>query len=213
MYWLDFAIIYFALGAPFGVLRITAKRKATPFAYLRMTSGYLLWPLVAIRNVARFLAEARTSVRASTLNASTSHNASERQVNQDIDSLRTELERALFPNARAFPESESRSRDIYAFREVFYRYTGLAQSIAEFRMQIAEWSDSNSTFDIRHSTLVRSACIARRDRQKLNVHFTTARKDFVEALGEGNITEIDRTVEALAQCIGDKTLISAIYSR
>lgn len=213
MYWLDFAIIYFALGAPFGVLRITTKREITPFSFFRMASGYVLWPLVAIRNVARFLAEARTSVRASTLNASTSHNASERQVHQDIDSLRTELEKALFANDDAFPDSANTRHDLYTFREVFYRYTGLAQAIAEFRMQNAESDRFHSSFVIHNSSLARSACISRRDRQKLNVHFTTARKDFVETLGEGNIKEIDRTVEALAQCTGDNALISAIYSR
>lgn len=198
MYWLDVAIIYFALGAPFGVLRITTKREITPFSFFRMASGYVLWPLVAIRNVARFVT-AKPALQVAQTN--------------DLDAIRVELEKTLFANARAFAESESTPRDIYAFREVFYRYTGLAQAISEFRMQNAESNRFHSSFIIHNSSLVRSACIARRDRQKLNVHFRTARKDFVETLGEGNITEIDRTVEALAQCTGDNTLINAIYSR
>ena len=198
MYWLDFAIIYFALGAPFGVLRITKKREITPFSFFRMASGYVLWPLVAIRNVARFF---------------TAKPALQVARPDDLDAIRVELEKTLFAKARAFAECESTPRDIYAFREVFYRYTGLAQSISEFRMQNTESNRIHSSFIIHSSSLVRAACIARRDRQKLNVHFRTARKDFVETLCEGNIAEIDRTVEALAQCTGDNALINAIYSR
>ena len=198
MYWLDLAIIYFALGAPFGVLRVTAKREITAFAYLRMTSGYLLWPLVAVRNVARFF--------------TTKPVAQVEQTNK-FDAIRTELEQALFASGNTFSESPATRRDLYNFREVFYRYTGLAAAIAEFRMQNAESDRFHSSFIIHHSSFVRSACIRRRDRQKLDMQFRAARQDFAEMLGATTTTKIDRTVEALAECTGDSALINAIYSR
>jgi len=189
MYWFDVAIIYFALGAPFGVLRITAKREFTPFAYLRMTSGYLLWPLVAIRNVARFLAEARTSVRASTPNASTTHNASERRERHDLDAIRTELEQALF--------ADGNSNDLYNFREVFYRYTGLAAAVnAQRTVQNSQSNGFNSPFSIQHSPLIRSACIARRDRRILESQLTQARREFNDLLASH--PESDKLKDALS---------------
>lgn len=184
MYWLDLAIIYFALGAPFGVLRVTAKRRPTPFAYLRMASGYLLWPLVAIRNVARFLAEARTSVRASRPNASTTQNVSELQARQELDAIRTELEKALFGDAGALTDSADTRRDLYNFREVFYRYTGLAEAVSAQRtMHNAQSDGFNSSLITHSSSLTRSACIARRDRQKLEFQLAQARGDLLDVIG------------------------------
>lgn len=156
MYWLDVAIIYFALGAPFGVLRITAKHATTPFAYLRMTSGYLLWPLVAIRNVARFVL--------------TKPAAQE----DELGAIRTELEKTLFASAAA--------GELYAFREAFYRYAGLATANAEFRTQNPETGGFPSYLIPYPSSLIRSACVSRRDRAKLVSQLKIARLDLADAL-------------------------------
>lgn len=190
MYWLDFAIIYFAFGAPFGVFQITAKRELTLPAFFRITSGYVLWPVTAIQSTARFLFTKPAARLAQT---------------NELDAIRAGLEKALFANAAP--------NDLYAVREVFYRYTGLAAASAEFQMRNAESGDFPSSLIPRPSSLIRSACIARRDRQKLDVQFRAARKDLVEMLRATYHAEIDRTVEALAQCTGDHALINAIHSR
>lgn len=174
MYWLDFAIIYFALGAPFGVLRITAKREITPFAYLRMTSGYLLWPLVAIRNVARFF--------------TTKPVAKVEQVDE-LDAIGAEIEKALFAKTDALTNSAATRRDLYSFREVFYRYTGLAAAVnAQRTVQHAQSSSFPSSLIPHHSSLIRSACLRRRDRQKLEAQLTQARSELHNLLSSSNIT-------------------------
>lgn len=188
MYWLDIAIIYFALGAPFGVLRITAKRAITPFAYLRMASGYLLWPLVAIRNVARFVFTKPAAQK------------------DKLDTVRTELEKNLF--AHADPT------DLYAFREAFYRYAGLAEAVnAQRTVQNAQSSGFHSPFTIHHSPLTRAACIARRDRLKLKAQLDAARIDFVEEITSKKTNEGGQSGVALAEYFADSVLIDLFHSR
>ncbi|MFN0140138.1 MAG: hypothetical protein ACKVQW_08640 [Pyrinomonadaceae bacterium] len=187
MYWLDVAIIYFALGAPFGVLRITAKRATTPFAYLRMASGYLLWPLVAIRNLARFVLTQPAAQK------------------DELDSIRAGLEKTLFANADA--------DKLYAFREAFYRYAGLAAANAEFRMQDGESRGFPSYLIPYPSSLIRSACISRRDRRKLALQFETARLDILEMITSTRTSKVAQSGLALAEYFADSVLTDLFHSR
>ncbi len=192
MYWLDLAIIYFALGAPFGVLRITAKREITAFAYLRMTSGYLLWPLVAIRNVARFF---------------TTKPVAQVEQTNELDAIRTELEQALFANGNAFSESAAMRRDLHNFREVFYRYTGLAAAAnAERTVQNAQSSGFPSSLIPHHSSLSRSACLRRRDRQKLEAQLTQARSELIDTLMSDKLLP---ALDQLATKLNDNALLES----
>lgn len=167
--WLDFAIVYFALGAPFGVLRITAKRNVSAFAFVRSVSGFLLWPIVALRNGARFLAEARTSVRAS----ATSQDLSERN---DLELQRIEIEAALFPEG-AFSASAAKRDELYAFREAFFRYHGLKEASAQLTTHSAQALGLHSPFTTHNSPSTRAACLSRRDRLKLEAQLASARRD------------------------------------
>lgn len=192
MYWLDLAIIYFALGAPFGVLRITAKREITAFAYLRMTSGYLLWPLVAIRNVARFF---------------TTKPVAQVEQTNELDAIRTELEQALFANGNAFSESAAMRRDLHNFREVFYRYTGVAAAAnAERTVQNAQSSGFPSSLIPHHSSLSRSACLRRRDRQKLEAQLTQARSELIDTLMSDKLLP---ALDQLATKLNDNALLES----
>ena len=190
MYWLDLAIIYFALGAPFGVLRITAKREITSFAYLRMTSGYLLWPLVAIRNVARFF--------------TTKPVAQVTQTNE-LDAIRTELEKVLFANGNAFSESTATRRDLYNFREVFHRYTGLAEAANAQRTLHNAQSKTHLLSLIPHpSPLIRAACLARRDRQKLKAQLTQVRSELIDLFSSHKSIP---ALDSLASHLNDNALL------
>lgn len=185
MHWLDFAIIYFALGAPFGVLRVNAKRMATPFTFVRSVAGYLLWPLVATRNVARFFIAKPVAQK------------------DELDAIRTELEKALFANSNA--------KDLYNFREVFFRYTGLAEAASEITQPLNNSALLNVARNTNHN--LRDACLSRRDRQKFNYQFVSARQDFVEIITTIKNINIDEITFKLATYLNDENLASAIHSR
>ena len=193
MYWLDLAIIYFAFGAPFGVLRITAKREITPFAFFRMTSGYLLWPLVAVRNVARFF---------------TTKPVAQVEQTNELDAIRTELEQALFASGNTFSESAATRRDLYTFREVFYRYSGLAAAANGLNSPFTIHNSpiSNSPFTIHHSSFVRSTCLRRRDRQKLEAQLTQARSELIDTLMSDKLLP---ALDQLATKLNDNALLES----
>lgn len=185
MYWLDLAIIYFAFGAPFGVFQITSKRKVTLAGSFRIALGYVLWPLIAIQGTARFFLTKPAAQ------------------SDEVETIRTELEKAIFANAS--------STELFAFREVFYRYTGLARAARETPQPL----NSSALLNVAGNTneTLRNACISRRDRQKLAVQLVTARKDLLEMITS---TKTDRSAQvgvALANHFADRALIDFIHSR
>lgn len=185
MHWLDYAIIYFAFGAPFGVFQATAKREVTVITAFKVASSYLLWPLVAIRDVTRFFL-ARPVIQ-----------------KNELETLRVELEKLAVANAN--------SRELYAFREAFYRYAGLAQAANEIPKPLNNLAILNVARNKNHN--LREACLFRRDRHKLNVQLANARQDFVEIIAAVNITQVNEVAFKLANYFDDTPLSSIIHSR
>ena len=185
MYWLDLAIIYFAFGAPFGVFQITAKREVTLAGSFRIALGYVLWPLIAIQGTARFL-----------LTKPAAHK-------DELETIRTELEKAIIGNAS--------STKLFAFREVFYRYTSLARAARETPQQL----NSSALFNVAGNTnqTLRNACISRRDKQKLAIQLVTARTDLVEMITSAKTDRSAQIGVALANHLADSALIDFIHSR
>ena len=182
MYWLDLAIIYFAFGAPFGVFQITAKREITLSSFFRIASGYLLWPLLAIQSVAQFVFTKPTEHK------------------DELESIRIEFEKITLANVTA--------NELYAFREVFYRYTGLAQTADETPHPLNNAPLLNIANHAHRN--VRNACLVRTDRQKLNIQLSIARQDFAEMTISTKTKSIGW---ALANYFEDKALADSIHSR
>jgi len=97
----DFAIIYLAFGAPFGVYRAYSSKET----WYGVSLAIIAWPIIAV------LLAMSTARRNST------------SIQAELQAVRTELETRLL--ADSSPES------IFEFREVFDRYTGLTLAARE----------------------------------------------------------------------------------
>jgi hypothetical protein len=154
-------------------------------AFVRITSGYVLWPLLAIQSFARFLF-AKPAVQKG-----------------ELESIRSELEKALFATAD--------TNALYAFREAFYRYTGLAQAESETREPL----NNSALLNVARNTNrnLRAACISRRDKQKLEVQLRKARQDIFAMMTATNNREIRPVTLSLADYLQDASLANALHSR
>jgi hypothetical protein len=156
---LDVLIIYLACGAPFGMYQMMARRpvstrNAAAFAALHLA----LWPFFATSALLNRIGNAEASTQ--------------RLFDERIDRIRAEMESIAFSNS---PVSS-----VFEFREVFYRYAGLTDAAKSAsdpvrHTSIAELNRSGSSE-------VAAACIARRNREKLQLHQTESRIDFVDAI-------------------------------
>lgn len=188
MYWLDFAIVYLALGAPFGVFKITEKREMSVSALLAVASSYFLWPFFALHGFVAFVFSKPTAQK------------------DELESIRVELEKAVM--------SRGGINELFAFREVFYRYTGLAQASNDAPLAL-KTNDLLMLAQNENRNLW-EACAFRRDRQKLSAHLDRARVEFLNTLSlsatksNGHLNEM---ADALAQYLADTDLADAIHSR
>ncbi|MFN0279845.1 MAG: hypothetical protein ACKVRN_14800 [Pyrinomonadaceae bacterium] len=98
---------------------------------------------------------------------------------------------------------------VYEFREVFDCYTGLTMS--------SNGNRSVNSFDAlfriakHENRTLATACLDRRNRQRLSFHQTRARKDFIDLLGtvprlQPNSNEIINLCLHLADLLNDKIL-------
>lgn len=155
MTWIEFLIIYLACGSPFGVYQITqAEKPISASNILALLAVFLTWPILAVR----FLVERFVSGEEPDTSASL------------IERARAAIEDAAFPAGT--------TDSLFEFRDVFYRYTGLARAVS------ADVAAPRDLFDVSgHSNAdIAAKCLARRNREKLAFHHTQARNEFVDLI-------------------------------
>ena len=155
---LNLIIIYMACGSPFGMYRIANVRRL-PLPRFAATIGahFILWPVFAAAILRRSLSEA---------------SAAKTDLEREIAALRSEIE------AIAFAGSVTVS--VFAFREVFTRYTGLTMALnngaaAKVPPELLEIAKG------AHPELAR-ACLDRRNRGRLLFHQKRAQIEFAEMI-------------------------------
>lgn len=181
----DLLIIYFACGAPFVVYQFTAHHKArNAKAILKIIWHICLWPVYAVLllNARLFAKDGRDE---------TVHD-------RHIKYLRSEIEQLAFANGSA--------ASIFDFREIFNRYVGLSEA--------ANTVSTNVTDDFFEIAMVEnkplaSACVARRNREKLAFHQTSARNDFVDLISDLTIdhSELLQLAIHLAAQVNDQVAV------
>ena len=172
----DLIIIYLACGSPLGVYYFTRpdSHRSLASAAWAMIS-FLIWPISAIVVLRGRMAALRPSAEAI--------------LDRNIGELRTAIENVAFPKAGATP--------VFEFRDVFGRFTGLAREL----MHETDNSNSNSNeiFAVsgHENARLGSACLGRRNRERLRFHLMRARNEFVETVSNlfSDETKATRLIE------------------
>lgn len=160
------AIIYFACGFPVAMYLVIRRRPT--FAKLIVWS--LFWPVFAVLLIFRLVKptpEMRENAR-----------------RLRIERIAAEIEREAFGGGSM--------AEVFDFREVFYRYAGLANAAATASPEVTDLHDR---------------CIARNNRKKLAAHAAAARDEFTEAVASlaanGRFGAVRPAIE-LARLVGDE---------
>jgi len=162
----DIIIIYLACGAPFGVYQVTKDRPLrSDIHWASVASSFVLWPALALSLMFDgFLPSKDASLR--------------------IDRTRIQIEEIAF-------SGEPMSL-LFEFREIFYRYTGLAEAMDGQ----TETPMAYSKMRWNRSDTIAAKCIARRNREKLEFHLARARNEFIDLISE--LASSNRQVAAMA---------------
>ena len=172
----DAVIIYLACGAPLGMYRAHSQGRTVGGILMVV----LMWPVAAARLAASAVRQAASDPRDRLL------------------SIRGEIEsRAL---AGSSPE------EMFEFREVFERYSGLAQALAESSSPAVA-----GIFDLTDhpSKPLALSCLLRSQHAKLRRHAAAARAEIAAILSDRRSREMDELVSQLADLLGDPALGSA----
>ena len=155
----DLLIIYFAAGAPFGVYRITTLEDSPDTkAMLTVALHICLWPVYTVLFLRDRLLSKQTGDSSANI----------------IDGIRIEIEQLAFADGTAAA--------IFDFREIFNRYAGLSEAAnAEVPADLL-----HDFFELGSSEnkTIASACIARRNREKLAFQQTSTRNEFVDLISD-----------------------------
>jgi hypothetical protein len=179
----DAIVIHFAFGSPFGVYQFTRGSVRSARSAATIAAHFVLWPIFAAAFVRKWVFE--------------NFRGKEVQLEDNIAAIRTKIETACFANR---PTSS-----IFEFREVFCRYTAL--SIALKRINPAE--SPKYLFDIgKHKNIkLASACMARRNRHRIEFHQSAARKELIGsilAISQRRRNEIVNLAMQLARLLEDE---------
>lgn len=173
---LNLTVVYFAFGAPLGVYGIIRNKGTSPHAIASNVFRFLFWPLFAA-----------LSVRATLV-----FRPPQASLEEKLDSLRTEY------------EAEIGAASVFEFRDVFARYTGLA---------IASASEENGTIGDellkiagRRDRTAAMACLARRDRRRLEFHLLQARNEFTDLISRNATPRIRDLTSRLAELLSELDL-------
>ncbi len=151
---IEIVIIYLALGTPLGVYKFASlPDKFTGLSLLRTTFAYFAWPAAAPRLAYRIAVA----------------NYDEQTFMQKVEHIRGRIESLAF--------AEATSAEIFEFREIFYRYTGLTEA----------GSSIVGTDHITHldeigviaDPAIAARCSARRNKNKISTYQTIAREDLI----------------------------------
>lgn len=137
------AVVYFACGFPVAMYLVT-QRRPTLF---KLAAWSVFWPVFALMLLFRLVWPSR-------------------QMRENARRLR--IERIAAEIERTALEKESMAT-VFEFREIFYRYAGLAEAAAE---------PANDAADLHER------CLARNNRQKLASHAAAARDEFIEMIAK-----------------------------
>lgn len=182
----DLAIIYLACGAPLSMHYFLATgRKPTFYFAMKVVLVAVIWPIAAfllIKSLKKPLAGVVRSASG--------------EIDIRLDALRLEIENAVFTDESA--------ASVFEFRELFARYTGLAQAAVADPGQ----NTANELFLLsgHDDAELASRCLGRKASNRLTVHANAAREDFVESialLSIGVERDLVQTASAAAGLIGD----------
>ncbi len=156
---LNLLVIHFAFGSPFGVYQITrgGSVRSTRSA-AKVAAHFVLWPIFAAAFIRSWLIN--------NLKPAESH------LEQKIANIRSKIEDAAFSGSSTMP--------VFEFRDVFARFTGLTMAL----LHGGKVSSSREMLKIvGHKNIsLASACINRRNRQRLLFHQKQAQLEFNELI-------------------------------
>lgn len=156
------AVLYFACGFPVAMYLVTRRRPTVA----KLFAWSLFWPVFAVMLLFRLIFpsdEMREDAR-----------------RLRIERIAAEIERSAF-------DGEPMAA-VFEFREVFYRYAGLAEAAVT---PTAELTDTHER------------CLARNTREKLTFHAANARDEFVDTVRTFQPNARRHAIE-LAELVGDE---------
>lgn len=137
------AILYFACGFPVAMYLVTRRRPTLP----KLLAWSVFWPVFALMLLFRLVWPSREM--------------RENARRLRIERIAAEIERTAFDGGSMVT--------VFEFREIFYRYAGLAEAAAQPANDIAD---------------LHERCLARNNRQKLALHAAAARNEFIEMMAK-----------------------------
>jgi hypothetical protein len=178
MTWLDLTIIYLACGAPFAVYRVALSEFAPAETAVRSVRAGLLWPIVGAKTVVKMLGQASRSLQ-----------------RPSLEMIRSEMEAALL--------AQDGGANVFAFREIFDRYAGLAAAVNSEGAPPAA-----ALFEVEGhpSPAIGQACLSRIRRQKSARHLTAARDELGQHFASNYTPRLDELTTALARHLADDAL-------
>lgn len=168
----DILIIYLACGAPFGVYFFLQHRteQNSKNIFLKSAALAFVWIPYALRLLHDFIT---INFRQNNLKESAADKLSE---------LQKQISQALF-------DSDS-GISVFEFREVIERYTGLTLALNAVDEFPSESEEEIFRVALRQNIKLGAECLRRRNRSRIELHQTIARKDFLQL-----ISELSRTVK------------------
>jgi hypothetical protein len=171
----DFLIIYLACGAPLGVYYFLQNRKTPNFERLRLKTvlNFLFWIPFAYR-----LLQKSKILQGAFRNIFDHHSALDAEAEKNIYAIRKRLE-------KIYLESNLKL-SIYEVREILDRYAGLTLECQFEHINSQTARTKSGIFQITGHKNAELAviCLERRNRKRLLLHQTEARRDFLHLLSE-----------------------------
>ncbi len=156
---LTLIIIYLACGSPFGVYELTRGDQTSPPAnFAAAISSFIFWPVIGVLLVWRGIRRRKDG----------------RLPAFRIEQIRSEIECIAFANMPAAA--------LFEFRDVYYRYTGLAEAAANSEGSSIGTELMAVTADVHRAAAAK--CLARRNGEKLEFHKVLARNEFVDLISQ-----------------------------
>ncbi|MEQ1921245.1 MAG: hypothetical protein ABL952_01940 [Pyrinomonadaceae bacterium] len=185
---IEIVIIYLALGTPLGVYKFASlPDKFTGLSLLRTTFAYFAWPAAAPRLAYR--------IAVATYD--------EHTFTQKVEHIRGRIESLAFAKAT--------SAEIFEFREIFYRYTGLTEAGSSIVGTDHITNLDEIGFIADPATAAR--CSARRNISKISTYQSIAREDLIALVRSINHRdpEIAGQTLDLAVMLNDKATAEQLH--
>ena len=192
MTFIDIAIIYLACGAPLSMhYFFAATRKLNLHFAAQIVLVAVFWPIAAFLLV--------QTVRKQRVFTS---QIGQNDLDRRLDLFRIEIERSTFTDETA--------ASVFEFRELFARYTGLAQAAnarhAVPRHELFKLS-SHEQIDLA------SICLERKARNRLLIHADAASEDLVSFIAASGIDAVCGTLpiaRAMAELLNDHLTVTRL---